>query len=120
MTAAIEADVCIFVADQDLRDYEFAVIKALVERGAAPIIVLNKADQRDAGARGETRAAVERRLETLLPPGDIVDAAADPLPATRISSDAEGQSVEEQVSRPADIDQLLACITARLDPSSRA
>ncbi len=120
LTAAIEADVCVFVADQDLRDYEFAVIKALVDRGAAPIIVINKADQRDAGARDETRAAMERRLEALLPPTDIVEAAADPLPATRIRSDAEGQPVEEQVSRPADIDQLLARIASRLDPSSRA
>lgn len=120
LTAAIEADVCVFVADQDLRDYEFAVIKALVDRGAAPIIVINKADQRDAGARDETRAAMERRLEALLPPSDIVEAAADPLPATRIRSDAEGQPVEEQVSRPADIDQLLTRIASRLDPSSRA
>lgn len=36
LAAALAADVSVFVTDQDLRDYEFAVIKALADRGAPP------------------------------------------------------------------------------------
>lgn len=113
------ADVAVFVADQDLRDYEFAAIKALAERGVSPIVALNKADQRDAAARAETQAAVTRRLSDLVAAADIVETTADPLPAVRLAPDAAGIPVEEEVVRPADVSALAARVLARLDPSSQ-
>ena len=110
LAPALTAHVVLFVADQDLRDYEFAAIKALVERGAAPIVVLNKSDQRNAAARAETMQAVVRRLGGLVAADDIVEAAADPLPAVRVVRDAAGDEVEAPVARPADV----AAVTARV------
>ena len=113
---ALSAHVVLFVADQDLRDYEFAALKALAERGAAPIVVLNKSDQRDAAARAETRRAVVRRLADLVAPDDIVEAAADPLPAVRVARDAGGRDVEAEISRPADVVSVAARVARRLRP----
>lgn len=115
---AIAADVALFVADQDLRDYEFMVVRALAERDAAPIVVLNKCDQRDAAARAETRDAVIRRLAGLVPASDIVEAAADPLPVLQITADADGHSVEAETPRPPDVAHTAERILTRLDPSS--
>lgn len=119
MAPALAADVAVYVADQDLRDYEFAVVKALAERQAAPIVVLNKADQRDAAAASETRGAVSRRLAGLVSDADIVEAAADPLPLLRLATDASGHPVETETPCPPDVAQVTARVLARLDPSSR-
>ena len=114
LTPALAAHVVLFVADQDLRDYEFAALKALVERGAAPIVVLNKSDQRNAAARAETMRAVVHRLGDLVAADDIVEAAADPLPAVRVARDAGGRTVETEVARPADVVPVAALVARRL------
>ncbi len=114
LAPALSAHVVLFVADQDLRDYEFAAVKALVDRGAAPIVVLNKADQRDSTARVETMQAVVRRLGGLVAADDIVEAAADPLPLVRVARDAGGHDVETEVARPADLVSVAARVAHRL------
>ncbi|MFO1153313.1 MAG: hypothetical protein U1E42_06565 [Rhodospirillales bacterium] len=114
MTPAFAAHIVLFVVDQDLRDYEFAALKALAERGAAPIVVLNKSDQRDAVARAETRQAVVRRLAHLVAADDIVEAAADPLPVVRVARDAGGHDVETEVTRPADVAAIAERVILRL------
>ena len=114
LAPALSAHVVLFVADQDLRDYEFAAVRALVERGTAPIVVLNKSDQRDAAARAETMRAVVRRLTHLVADDDIVEAAADPLPMVRVARDAGGRDVEAEVARPADVVSVAARVAYRL------
>lgn len=120
LNPALTADVAVFVADQDLRDYEFAVVKALSDRGNPPIVVLNKADQRDSTARAETREAVSRRLAGVVAEPDIVEAAADPLPLLEIRADTKGRSVEAESPRAPDVTRAAARILARLDPSTRS
>lgn len=117
---ALNADVAVFVADQDLRDYEFAVVRALAERGNPPVVVLNKTDQRDAAARAETGDAVRRRLAGLVADADIVEAAADPMPLLQITTDADGRPIEAEAPRPPDVAGAAARVLARLDPSSRS
>lgn len=117
---ALSADVAVFLADQDLRDYEFAVVRALAERGNPPIVVLNKTDQRDAAARAETCDAVHRRLAGLVDEADIVEAAADPMPVLLITTGADGRPIEAEAPRPPDVVDVAARILARLDPSSRS
>jgi hypothetical protein len=114
LAPALAADAVVFVADQDLRAYEFAALQALSERGLAPILVINKSDQRDATARAETRASVQRRLAGLINPADIVETSAEPAPVVRIAVDAEGRSSEEEMSRPADVTAAAERLLARL------
>jgi hypothetical protein len=114
LAPAFTAHLVLFVADQDLRDYEFQALNALIERGQAPIVVVNKADQRGADARAETHASLRRRLADRVADDDIVDAAADPLPLVRVAERSGGGSSEEEVARPADVTQVIARITHHL------
>jgi hypothetical protein len=119
MTAAIDADVVLFVVDQDLRDYEHAAVRALTERGVAPLVVLNRVDRMTAAAVGETRAALQQRLNGLLPEDDIIEAASDPLPAVRLVSHAGGAATEEEVPRPPQVAAVADRILSRLDRGRR-
>jgi Predicted GTPases len=120
LNPALTADVAVFVADQDLRDYEFAVVKAMSDRGNPPIVVLNKADQRDSTARAETYAAVSRRLAGIVAEPDIVEATADPLPLLEIRADVDGRTIEAETPRAPDVARAAARVLARLDPSTRS
>lgn len=119
LTAAIDADVVLFVVDQDLRDYEHAAVRALTERGVAPLLVLNRVDRMTAAAVGETRAALQRRLNGLLPADDIIEAASDPLPAVRLVSHAGAAATEEEVPRPPQVAAVADRILSRLDRGRR-
>lgn len=119
LNAAAKADLVLFVVDQDLRDYEHAAVRALAERGLAPLVVLNRADRMTAAALHETRTALQRRLHGLLPPDDIVEAAADPLPAVRLISHADGDATEEEVPRPPQVAAVADRILSRLGRGRR-
>lgn len=114
LAPAMAAHLVLFVCDQDLRGYEYEALKALVERGQAPLLVVNKADQRGADAAAETHAALRRRLDGLVEAADIVDAAADPLPLTRVRSGPGGAVDEEEVARPADVTAVVARVAHHL------
>lgn len=119
LAAALEADLVLFVVDQDLRDYEHAAVRALAERGVAPIIVLNRADRMTAAALEETRAALHQRLEGLLPAENVIEAAADPLPAVRLIARGGAAPAEEDVPRPPQVAAVADRILSRLDRGRR-
>jgi GTPase SAR1 family protein len=77
---ATEADLLLFVIDDDLRQSEFALAQSLLAMGKRLIVVLNKADLYPEDEFQSILAKVRSRFDTQLLPEDIVDVAANPQP----------------------------------------
>ncbi len=87
---AAQADLLLFVVDQDLRDIEFKPLSSLAQLGKRSILVFNKQDlysDQDADAIANRLRA---RVDGLIAPADVVICAADPVAVTvREASGAE-------------------------------
>lgn len=77
---ATEADLLVFVIDNDLRQSEYALARSLLEMGKRLIIVLNKADLYPETELQAILTQVRSRFEPQLASEDIVDVAANPHP----------------------------------------
>jgi len=77
---ATEADLLLFVIDDDLRQSEFALARSLLEMGKRLIIVLNKADRYPDADLEAILMRVRSRFQAALAPEDVVDVAANPQP----------------------------------------
>ena len=78
---ATEADLLLFVIDNDLRQSEYALARSLLDMGKRLIIVLNKADLFPDSDLQAILAEVRGRLPDLAA-ADVVDIAANPQPMT--------------------------------------
>lgn len=77
---AVEADLLLFVADNDLRRSEFDALEALARIGKRSLLVLNKTDLMTEGDRELILAKLRERLRGLVNPEDVVSASANPQP----------------------------------------
>lgn len=77
---ATEADLLLFVIDNDLRQSEYALARDLLALGKRLVVVLNKADLYPEADLAAILARVRSRFQGVLPPEDVVDIAADPQP----------------------------------------
>ncbi|WP_008316947.1 YcjF family protein [Leptolyngbya sp. PCC 6406] len=77
---ATEADLLLFVIDDDLRQSEYALTRSLLAMGKRLLVVFNKADLYPEEDLAEILARVRSRFQTALDPEDVVDIAADPQP----------------------------------------
>ncbi|NEQ47090.1 MAG: DUF697 domain-containing protein [Leptolyngbya sp. SIOISBB] len=77
---ATEADLLLFVVDNDLRQSEYALARSLLDMGKRLIVVLNKADLYPEDEFQAILAKVRSRFAATLDPADIVDVAANPQP----------------------------------------
>ncbi|MGD1943903.1 MAG: YcjF family protein [Leptolyngbyaceae cyanobacterium] len=77
---ATEADLLLFVIDNDLRQSEYALARSLLDIGKRLIIVLNKADLFPDSDLQAILAQVRGRLQPDLAAADVVDIAANPQP----------------------------------------
>lgn len=77
---ATEADLLLFVIDDDLRQSEYALARSLLGMGKRLIIVLNKADLYTEEDFQAILAKVRSRFQPELAPEDVVDVAANPQP----------------------------------------
>ncbi|MEM6518856.1 MAG: GTP-binding protein [Cyanobacteria bacterium P01_D01_bin.71] len=77
---ATEADLLVFVIDNDLRQSEYALVQSLLAIGKRLIVVLNKADLYPEDELQAILAKVRAHLATDLDPADVVDVAAHPQP----------------------------------------
>ncbi|MEM6835608.1 MAG: GTP-binding protein [Cyanobacteria bacterium P01_C01_bin.120] len=77
---ATEADLLIFVIDNDLQQSEYAVVRSLLAMGKRLLVVLNKADLYLEDELQAILAKVRSHLATDLDPADVVDVAAHPQP----------------------------------------
>jgi small GTP-binding protein len=77
---ATEADLLLFVMDNDVRQSEYALARSLLDMGKRLLIVLNKADLY---LEEDLRAILEKlrsRFQPDLSPEDVVDVVANPQP----------------------------------------
>lgn len=77
---ATEADLLLFVIDNDLRQSEYALTRSLLEMGKRLIVVLNKADRYPEEDLQAIMERVRAQFQNTLSPKDVVDVAANPQP----------------------------------------
>lgn len=77
---AAEADLLLFVIDDDLRQSEYELARSLLAIGKRLIIVINKADLYPEADLQAILAQVRSRFAPELAPEDVVDVAANPQP----------------------------------------
>ena len=75
---AAEADLLLFVIDNDLRKSEYEALRSLIQIGKRSIIVFNKIDLYPDEDLEILLDRLRQRLQTLLSPDDIVAIAANP------------------------------------------
>lgn len=96
---ANQADLVIFVVDNDLRQSEFQVLKQLRAWGKRVVLALNKTDLYLAGDQEVLLKQIRQRVQGLLAAADVVGMASAP-PATTLDTG-------EPYQPPADIEHLL-------------
>jgi small GTP-binding protein len=105
---AAEADLLIFVVDNDLTQAEFAPLIALAEIGKRSIVAFNKSDLYLEADREEILAKLRSRLHRWIPPSDIVAIASNP-PSVRIDS---GEVIKPNPDIVALVQQIIAVLRA--------
>jgi small GTP-binding protein len=79
---ATEADLIVFVVDDDLRRSEFEVLKALAEIGKRTILAFNKIDRLTKSDLDMIQTSLRSRVLDFIAPEDVVAIAASPSPIT--------------------------------------
>ena len=79
---ATEADLIVFVVDDDLRSSEYAVLKALTEIGKRTILAFNKIDRLTNSDREIIQTSLRSRVLDFIVPNDVVAIAASPSSIT--------------------------------------
>ncbi len=79
---ATQADLLIFVVDNDLQKAEYLTLKALADMGKRSLLVLNKADLYLAADQEQILTRLRQRVEGLIQGLDVVAVAAAPSPVT--------------------------------------
>ncbi|MEM8603773.1 MAG: GTP-binding protein [Cyanobacteria bacterium P01_H01_bin.121] len=77
---ATEADLLLFVIDNDLRQSEYTLAESLLNLGKRLIVVLNKADLYPEPDLAIILEKVRSRLQPAIAPEDVIDVAANPQP----------------------------------------
>ncbi|AZB72620.1 DUF697 domain-containing protein [Synechococcus elongatus] len=77
---AVEADLLLFVVDNDLRRSELEPCLDLARIGKRSLLIFNKADLYEERDREVILARLRERLKGLIPPADILTASACPQP----------------------------------------
>ena len=75
---ATEADLLLFVVDNDLRQSEYQPLRALAEIGKRSLIVLNKTDLYAEADRDSIMARLRERVRGFIATTDVVASAANP------------------------------------------
>jgi uncharacterized protein len=77
---AAEADLLLFVLDNDLRQSEYDPLRSLVEIGKRSLIILNKTDLYPEAELQAILARLQERVRNFVYPEDLVAIAANPQP----------------------------------------
>ncbi len=77
---ATEADLLLFVIDNDLRQSEYQILQTLIEMGKRLLVVFNKTDLYPDSERQQIRERVAERLQNFVLFHDLVTTAANPQP----------------------------------------
>lgn len=108
---ATQADLLLFVVDQDLRDIEFKPMMELARIGKRSLLVLNKKDIYSPQDVEVITWRLRQRLEGTLDTDSIVVCAAAPAPVT--VRDASGTHIESPTPQVGDLAERLAELLQR-------
>jgi len=75
---ATEADLLLFVLDNDLRQSEYDPLQTLAEIGKRSLVILNKSDLYPEGDRDTILARLRGRVRGLVAPADVIATSANP------------------------------------------
>jgi len=112
---AERADLVLFVVDGDLNAAEEAALQQALAPGRPVLLVVNKADRYTDDERATLLGRVAARVEGRIASQNIVAAAADPAPVTRVLLAADGTEREERRVPPPDVDMLRERLWAILE-----
>ena len=79
---ATEADLLLFVVDNDVLQTEYDLLRRLVELGKRSLLILNKIDLYTDEEREQILAYLRHRVQSFLDPDDVVAIAANPAAIT--------------------------------------
>ena len=100
------SDLVLFVIDGDMTDSEYHALQDLAHEHRPLLLVLNKCDRYSAAQHEELRTSLLARLEHIIPPGNMIEASADPPPRIIIEVDADGRETESERPTPPDVKAL--------------
>ncbi|MDJ0844254.1 YcjF family protein [Crocosphaera sp.] len=75
---ATEADLLLFVVDNDLRQSEYKPLQILVDIGKRSLLIFNKIDLYTEEEMNQIRQQLKERVKTFIPEQDIISIAANP------------------------------------------
>ncbi|MHB8973510.1 MAG: YcjF family protein [Pirellulaceae bacterium] len=105
--AAQRADLILFVTDSDLNETEYSALAALARVHKPIILVLNKVDLYSREQRARLWEVLrDERVADLVPPPNIVLAAADPREVEYVIEAADGTQRREWRKPDPDVEQL--------------
>lgn len=84
---ATEADLLLFVVDNDLRQSEYELLRSLLDMGKRLVVVVNKADLYPEADLAAILERVRSRLADCVAPEDVVDVAAAPQPVRLVTGE---------------------------------
>jgi len=87
---ATEADLLLFVIDNDLRQSEYVPLRTLIEMGKRSLLVLNKIDLYPDAELNQLVHQLRHRLQNLVRPEDVIAVAARPQ-AVRLNTGEQFQ-----------------------------
>jgi len=106
LDAAHTADLVLFVVDSDLTETEMQALRLLAATARPLILVINKADRYSDAQRKTLKHSIAARVQAHIESENILFTAASPGPQTVLQVDPQGNEVESQRQRPADVNDL--------------
>lgn len=85
---ATEADLLLFIVDNDILQTEYDLLRRLVELGKRSLLVFNKVDLYTDDERDQILSHLRHRVHAFLDPDDVIAIAANPVPITLGNGDS--------------------------------
>jgi small GTP-binding protein len=119
--AAQRADLILFVTDSDLNETEHSALSTLAAAHKPIILVLNKIDLYTPEQRSRLMEVLrEDRMATLVPPENVVTAAADPREVEYIIETTDGKQRSEWRKPEPDVERVKLRILEVLEADGKA
>ena len=115
--AAATADLILFVLAEDLTATARHALVALHTVGKPMVVVVNKVDLLDDAERSAVVAAIRTSLDAIIPPENVVEAAAWPIVRRRVADEAGRTIRVETVRGEPDVAELRGRLSAILAAS---
>jgi len=101
---ATEADLLLFVCDNDLRASEFKPLEALATIGKRSLLVFNKIDLYSEEEQGIILSSLQQRVARFIPSNDVIQACANPQPVQF--------SADEMIQPDVEVDNVIKRLAA--------